>query len=516
MKPFLLPLALLTLLCTPLLAFDTDGDGMDDDWEDTYGFDPNNAEDALQDLDGDRIPNAWECVRGTDPLDYYSAPDPDVVVWPGHSDPAQHIYESMAAVWEAVGNNALQLSERAIIWLNAGEYSIADLGGASPERSFLYLAEPTPEGVIIKPTSATDGLSIVGGGDTVFDGLIFDGLASGFATEIPAIQISSSAGTAAPNLRLVNCIIRRWGIDGSQQGIDLPGALLNDGGNVTLLHTTVSDCAGWREGAVGYSIDNLSGTVLLQNSIIWSRTGPASALRSAVVTDVALEASLVQGDVGASDPMLTLGGYLSNQSAACVGTGVPQAGDTMVYKSLTGWWRYTLDGSVDKGADHWYSFDADSLADWWEYYWFTGYTAAETDDPDGDTINNAAEYLAHSNPSGNPPGGTTPTSWTYTPYVITGSGTTLGVSGDSDTDGVTDTKETTYFGAGNLHRNGNHDADEDGAIDRVELMQITPNTQPLLWDSNDNHRRDIYPTNALGTGLVLIHTSFRAGTIAVP
>ncbi|MCI0746415.1 MAG: HYR domain-containing protein, partial [Verrucomicrobia subdivision 3 bacterium] len=48
---------------------DTDGDGMPDVWEQTYGFDPNNAADASGDADGDGMTNVDEYRADTGPLD---------------------------------------------------------------------------------------------------------------------------------------------------------------------------------------------------------------------------------------------------------------------------------------------------------------------------------------------------------------------------------------------------------------------------------------------------------------
>ena len=54
---------------------DDDNDGMSDVCETTYGFNPLNASDALQDADNDGISNVAECRNGTDPKTYTSLVD---------------------------------------------------------------------------------------------------------------------------------------------------------------------------------------------------------------------------------------------------------------------------------------------------------------------------------------------------------------------------------------------------------------------------------------------------------
>mgnify|MGYP006281784451 CR=1 FL=1 len=48
---------------------DKDADGMDDEWERYYGFDPNNPADASNDYDSDGYTNLDEFAMNTDPLD---------------------------------------------------------------------------------------------------------------------------------------------------------------------------------------------------------------------------------------------------------------------------------------------------------------------------------------------------------------------------------------------------------------------------------------------------------------
>jgi len=49
------------------VAADSDGDGLPDEWERTYGLDPADPQDAALDSDGDNLPNWRELIYGTKP-----------------------------------------------------------------------------------------------------------------------------------------------------------------------------------------------------------------------------------------------------------------------------------------------------------------------------------------------------------------------------------------------------------------------------------------------------------------
>ena len=60
---------------------DSDEDGMSDGWERQYGLDPNDPEDAQQDMDGDGLSNIEEFLAGSDPT-RFGRPDPPIIYSP--------------------------------------------------------------------------------------------------------------------------------------------------------------------------------------------------------------------------------------------------------------------------------------------------------------------------------------------------------------------------------------------------------------------------------------------------
>jgi hypothetical protein len=116
---------------------DDDNDGLPDAWENQYGLDPLNKDDARQDLDGDGIENSVEHDNGTDPTLLDSDGD-------GYNDSID-AFPLNDALWQAPGGNddgeiAGEIADESIViddgghgTSSAGSWNVS--GGADPYGS---------------------------------------------------------------------------------------------------------------------------------------------------------------------------------------------------------------------------------------------------------------------------------------------------------------------------------------------------------------------------------------------
>jgi len=92
---------------SPLNA-DSDEDVMTDGEEVTYGLDPLDASDQMEDPDGDRIPNLYEIVHGSNPTNNLSVPAPtlhvDASALPGGDGSAGMPFDTIQPALDAAGD----------------------------------------------------------------------------------------------------------------------------------------------------------------------------------------------------------------------------------------------------------------------------------------------------------------------------------------------------------------------------------------------------------------------------
>ena len=125
---------------------DADEDGMPDKWEVKYGLNPQNADDAKEDMDGDGFTNLEEFVAGTDPRDPKSHPDLVTLlrVSDVHGKRMPFIFGSknkMPDGYQLVfnlikakfGQSAIYAKTNSVIYASKGGYEAAKIGEAKPE-----------------------------------------------------------------------------------------------------------------------------------------------------------------------------------------------------------------------------------------------------------------------------------------------------------------------------------------------------------------------------------------------
>jgi hypothetical protein len=508
---------------------DTDGDGMRDDWEVTAGLALLDPKDAFADKDGDRQPNLWEFVRGTNPASATSFTAPDVIVdayisadTPTSSPPrfktlqaaydflpnvasARHIVQVQRGKFSAA-LNPLSNETKKILWLaTVGGDKASGLNGSLLEGRIEYDEnfQPLPAGIVI-----TD--------EAVWDGFIIDGINQSYLKR-PMLSVVPSPSVLAlvPEVRLVNCLIRNCRPFYPDLPLG-PGAVLNDGGDLWMLHCTLwNSCSNGPNSISLATAENRSGVMNLVNSVIWD-TWNESLFQVTGTTGVTAANCVIQGGSfgGANtDPKLTIEGFLSSTSAACLN----KVSNTGVATDINGEARLATNN--DLGADEWLDSDADTLANWWELFWFgslTAQAAAGNSDPSSDSDTNITEYLASTTPSADQDADAIPDYWELQYFSHLG----LCVpNGNPDGDGRTNIVEyqlhlaPTYQNWNPTEIDWDYDGDGDGLRDEWERWWFNGSITAQNGSGNpDGDGRDNLAEQQAGTNPNIIDFDFTGDT----
>ncbi len=167
------------------LDSDDDGDGMDDDWENTYGLNSLSATDAGDDLDGDGVTNLQEYEAGSDPTDDQDSPNiPQVESTPNVNAVANVDYSYLLAASDR-DNDLLSWrvtdGETLPAWLSLENSNVTTyangLGDAAHQlynpgsvvvdaNGVIFIADTDNHRILKWLPNATEGITVAGGNGT--------------------------------------------------------------------------------------------------------------------------------------------------------------------------------------------------------------------------------------------------------------------------------------------------------------------------------------------------------------
>lgn len=296
---------------------DTDGDGMLDGWEATFGLTPLSATDATEDKDGDGYLNIYESKRGSDPTSLNSVPSPSHVVTNG--------------VGTIQGMINIVTQDYAVVQVKAGTYTGTgnrdiDFGG----KKLMLVGENGAPNTVIDCEYVGRGLYFHSGEtvlSTVKDLTIRNGQAARGA------GILCSGGSPWIN----GCHIlsnRPPQVDGTYAG----SGICVDSGTARVTSCTVSG-----NGSGAYATD-FGGGIALYDSVVISNTivqgndafygggiyfgGVAGKTGCVSQCAVTTNRAIFGGGLWATNRLEISGGVVSSNWAASGGGGIWCAGDT--------------------------------------------------------------------------------------------------------------------------------------------------------------------------------------------
>ena len=361
---------------------DVDGDQMPDDWEIANFGDT--AREASADADGDGFPNIFEYHFGTDPNESTSHPefsDEQEFVSP---DP--RVGSIRYFLVDGVSDTEFRKSSIRNAVSAADDFDIIEVGpGFYPGTLNLYdwvylFSSEGARTTTIDGDGANDNVAYISE-NVVLEGFT---LQNGYRSSDGAGLYILGSYSRNIQPRIIGCVIRN-----NRAGDEGGGAYIRYAHPVFINCTLADNTA-----TTGNGI-HLSGTqsdVTLINTLL-SNPGQLEISGSGIITsqhslvrDPATGNLFLDGvDMGTSDPGLGFDLGLTAQSIA------RDAGTGSLHARIDADGEDYSDSAPDIGADEFHDADGDGLPDWIE---MQGITEA-TEDTDGDTLGNLAEYATH-------------------------------------------------------------------------------------------------------------------------
>ena len=405
---------------------DTDGDGMPDAWETTFGLDPDDPSDAALDADGDGLSNLQEYQYGTYPVAADSDGDGLLDSWEitHEINPLSGLRPDLAGWWRFTEESGAAVTD----WSGQGR----DAEILAPEHVSRVTGAPVGGALRFDGVSDDDYLGL--GGYVRVPALTNAPLASGFTA---AAWVRAASFTDAAAI-LTRCSDHDAWSDGFALYLDgaTPAGYVRHGGVAANRVTAPPAVAGqWVHLCLAYDGDC---TALYANGVL-------AALATNTAGDADCSDALWIGSIYGAENAAPLHGDIADVRLYTAALSSQDVADLLeTYADPDGDGLCNLDeqtaGTDPQNPDS----DGDGLPDGWEVaHGLDPLNASDASlDPDGDGLTNLQEYQYGTNPR----------------------------SADSDGDGMPDAWEVAY-GLDPAVASATADTDGDGVADLDEYRQ---------------------------------------------